>query len=100
MSGGITPPKEVTAPTPLTSAKTKAVVVNNPASSDQTPSGLPAWIAPRLHSVNEAAKILHMSARQVHRLIADGRLPACHIGRAVRVRPEALAALMTGGDRR
>ena len=44
----------------------------------------------------EAAVTLNLSVRSVRRLIADKRLPIVRIGRAVRIRPEALAALIDG----
>jgi excisionase family DNA binding protein len=42
----------------------------------------------------EVAEILNVSLRSVRRLIADGRLPAKRIGRLVRIRPEALVAII------
>jgi excisionase family DNA binding protein len=42
----------------------------------------------------EAAVTLHLSVRSVRRLIADKTLPIVRIGRAVRIRPEALMALI------
>lgn len=55
---------------------------------------LPPWLPRRLATVPEAAELLQVSVRQLRRLIADGRLPAARVGRAVRLRPEALAALL------
>lgn len=57
-------------------------------------SPLPNWLPRRLVTVPEAAELLQVSVRQVRRLIADGQLPATHLGRTVRLRPEALAALI------
>jgi excisionase family DNA binding protein len=48
----------------------------------------------RLLTVAEVAEALHISVRQVRRLIKDGRLAAVRLGRAVRVRPEAAAELI------
>jgi excisionase family DNA binding protein len=42
------------------------------------------------------AEILNVSLRTVRRLIKDGKLPIVHVGRTVRIRPEALEALMAG----
>jgi len=58
------------------------------------PSSLPPWLPGRLLTVPEAAELLQLSIRQIRRLIDDGRLPAIRLGRAVRLRPEALAALI------
>jgi excisionase family DNA binding protein len=33
----------------------------------------------------EAAKFLHLSRAMVHKLIAEGKMPACRYGRAVRI---------------
>ena len=57
-------------------------------------ASLPDWLPQRLVTVAEAAELLHVSVRQLRRLIADGRLPATRVGRTVRLRPEALAALL------
>jgi excisionase family DNA binding protein len=42
----------------------------------------------------EVAAILNVSLRSVRRLIADGRLPVKRVGRLVRIRPEALVAII------
>jgi excisionase family DNA binding protein len=57
-------------------------------------SELPPWMPRPLLTVKEVAEVLHISVRQVRRLIEDGRLAAVRIGRAVRVRPEAAAELI------
>jgi excisionase family DNA binding protein len=44
----------------------------------------------------EVAEILKVSLRSVRRLIADKELPIVRIGRAVRIRPEALEAMIEG----
>jgi excisionase family DNA binding protein len=44
----------------------------------------------------EVAEILNVSLRSVRRLIKDGKLPIVHVGRSVRIRPEALQALIDG----
>jgi excisionase family DNA binding protein len=55
---------------------------------------LPGWIPARLLTVQEVAELLQLSSRQVRRLIAEKRLEALHLGSSVRVRPEAVAALL------
>ncbi len=50
----------------------------------------------RFLTVNDVAEMLQLSSRTVRRMIADGRLPVIRVGRAVRVHPAALAALMDG----
>lgn len=57
---------------------------------------LPAWIPHRLLTVEEVAELLRLSTRQVRRMIAEERLPVTRLGRAVRIRPEVLAALIEG----
>jgi excisionase family DNA binding protein len=49
---------------------------------------------PQLLTVPEVAEILRVSPRTVRRMIDDKRLPVVRLGRAVRVRLEALAALI------
>ncbi len=55
---------------------------------------LPEWLPRRLLDVEETADLLRLSPRQVRRMIADGRLEAIKLGRAVRLRPETVAAQM------
>jgi excisionase family DNA binding protein len=43
-----------------------------------------------------AAERLNLSVRSVRRMLADGRLSFVRIGRSVRIRPEALEALIEG----
>jgi excisionase family DNA binding protein len=57
---------------------------------------LPDWIPNRLLTADETAVVLNLSLRHVRRLIASGALPATRIGRSVRIRPEAIAALVRG----
>ena len=57
---------------------------------------LPHALPLRLFTPAEVAEILNMSLRSVRRLIADGTLPVKRMGRAVRIRPEALAAMIDG----
>ena len=57
---------------------------------------LPEWLPRRLLTVPEAAEFLHLDVRTVWRMTADGRLPVRRFGRAVRIRPEALATLLEG----
>jgi excisionase family DNA binding protein len=47
-----------------------------------------------LLTVGQVAERLQISPRTVWRLIHDGRLPAVRIGRAVRLHPDAVAALI------
>jgi len=54
----------------------------------------PDWIPQRLMTVNEVAELLHLSTRQIRRLIADHRLRKIRVGRSVRISPEALVALL------
>ena len=51
----------------------------------------------RLLTVAEVAAALQISERAVRRWIAEGRLPAVHLGRAVRIRPVDLAQLIATG---
>jgi excisionase family DNA binding protein len=43
-----------------------------------------------LLTVAGVAEILNVSPRTVRRLIKDGKLPIVHVGRTVRIRPEAI----------
>ena len=56
----------------------------------------PEWLPRRLLTVAEVADLLKISRRHVRRLIADGRLHVIRLGRAVRIRPESVAALVVG----
>jgi excisionase family DNA binding protein len=47
-----------------------------------------------LYTVPEAAAVLRVSTRMVRRLIAQQKIATIHIGRAVRIREEALRALI------
>jgi excisionase family DNA binding protein len=58
----------------------------------KVPAGLPA----QMLTAAEAARVLNLSLRSVRRLIKDKKLPAIHVGRLVRIHPEALAALING----
>jgi excisionase family DNA binding protein len=58
----------------------------------KVPAGLPA----QMLTAAEAARVLNLSLRSVRRLIKDKKLPAIRIGRPVRIRPEALSALING----
>jgi len=53
-----------------------------------------------LLTATAVAERLNISLRSVRRMIADGRLPFVRIGRSVRVRLEALEALIEGSDMR
>ena len=49
----------------------------------------------RLLSLSEAAKLLGVSLRTLHRYIGEGRIPKCKIGkRASRIRSEDLDAFI------
>jgi excisionase family DNA binding protein len=50
----------------------------------------------RLLTAAETAEILNVSLRSVRRLIKENKLPIVRVGHSVRVRPEALAALIGG----
>ncbi|MGE3298558.1 MAG: helix-turn-helix domain-containing protein [Porticoccaceae bacterium] len=50
-----------------------------------------------LLTVDDVARRLRVSQRAVRRWIAEGRLPAVHLGRAVRVRPADLARIIAVG---
>ena len=60
--------------------------------------GVPSGPIPRLFTVPEAAAILRVSTRMVRRLIAQNKIAKIHIGRAVRIREEALRALIEECD--
>jgi excisionase family DNA binding protein len=49
-----------------------------------------------LLTADEVAEMLSVSLRSVRRLIKDGKLPIVHVGRSVRIRPEALEAFIDG----
>jgi excisionase family DNA binding protein len=57
---------------------------------------LPSWVPPRLLTVAEAAEIIHISARQLRRMINQGTVSVIYFGRAVRIRPETIAELLEG----
>jgi excisionase family DNA binding protein len=54
--------------------------------------GLPA----RLLTADDVARTMNISLRSVRRLIADKKLATIRIGRAVRIRTEALERLIAG----
>ena len=57
----------------------------------------------RLLTVEQVAESLQTSMRTVRRLIASDELAVVHIGRLVRIHPEAVTAFLaerTRGDRR
>lgn len=51
---------------------------------------------PRLLTVRELAQQLHLSERQIRRMIADRRIAVVRFGRAVRILPEVATALREG----
>jgi excisionase family DNA binding protein len=59
--------------------------------SPKTQSG---GLGERLLTVKDVAQFLQCSIRKVQRMIDAGELEAIRIGRLVRVRPEALQALI------
>ena len=66
------------------------------------PSPDPDASLTRLFTVEQVADALQSSTRTVRRLISSGELSTVRIGRLVRIRPEAFAALLDqrkGGDR-
>ena len=51
----------------------------------------------RLMTVDQVAKHWQLSPRAVRRMIAQGRLPVLHFGRAVRIHPKVVAKLDSEG---
>jgi excisionase family DNA binding protein len=51
----------------------------------------------RLMTVHQVAKHWQLSPRTVRRMIAQGRLPVLHFGRAVRIHPKVVAKLDSEG---
>jgi excisionase family DNA binding protein len=47
-----------------------------------------------LLTVAEVGELLRLSPRQVRRFIADGRLRVVRLGRAIRIRPQDVEALV------
>jgi excisionase family DNA binding protein len=70
----------------LTSSRKKDAFTSGPKS--------PRVFREPLHTAAEVAERVNISVRSVRRMIADGRLPIVRIGRSVRIRPEALSALI------
>lgn len=64
-------------------------------SGPQGPGTSPPQFQPLL-TVDEVAELLRLSSRTIRRLIADKKLPVVRIGRAVRVRAEAVESLING----
>jgi excisionase family DNA binding protein len=60
----------------------------------------PGALVPRvgLLTVADVAELLQLSSRTIRRLIADRKLAVVRIGRAVRVRAEAVEALLSGQE--
>ena len=48
-------------------------------------------------TVHQVAKHWQLSPRTVRRMIAQGRLPVLHFGRAVRIHPKVVAKLDSEG---
>jgi excisionase family DNA binding protein len=55
---------------------------------------LPEWIPRRLLSAKEVGDLLKISLRQVRRMIAEEHIETVRFGGAVRIRPEAIVALL------
>lgn len=55
----------------------------------------PASALPELITLQQAAERTQISARTLRRYIAEGRLVAYRMGRAIRLKPEDVAALFT-----
>ncbi|MGA8758692.1 MAG: helix-turn-helix domain-containing protein [Stellaceae bacterium] len=57
---------------------------------------LPPWLPRRLVTLPEAGELLHVSVRDLRRLIAKGEVKPSRVGEGgpVRLSPEALAALI------
>jgi excisionase family DNA binding protein len=53
----------------------------------------------RLLTVPEAADVLRLSVGAVYQLIRADVLPACHVGRALRLSEDALATFVAAGGR-
>ena len=53
-------------------------------------------LAGHLLTAKQVARILSISIRSLRRMIADGRLLSARLGRSVRIRAEALQALVEG----
>ena len=66
------------------------------ASNGKPRRGVASGRMPWLYTVTEAAAVLRLSVRTVRRLIAEQKIATIHIGRAVRIREEALRALIEG----
>jgi excisionase family DNA binding protein len=59
-----------------------------------TTSPAPAALLRPLLTVPEVAALLRLSPRSIRRLIDDGRLPIVRLGRAIRIRPQDVEALV------
>ena len=71
-------------------------LVDASASSGKPRCGVASGPIPWLYTVPEAADVLRLSVRTVRRLIAQQKIPRMQIGRAVRIREEALRAFIEG----
>jgi len=60
---------------------------------------MPAAQLEPLLTVDDVAKVLRLSLRTIRRLIAEGKLPVVRIGRAIRIRPQAVEAFLEGLER-
>jgi excisionase family DNA binding protein len=50
-----------------------------------------------LLTVGEAAAILHLSPRTIRRMIKRGELYVVRVGRSIRIRPEDIENIISGG---
>jgi excisionase family DNA binding protein len=64
------------------------------ASNGKRRRGVASGPIPWLYTVPEVADVLRLSVRAVRRLIAQQKISTIHIGRAVRIREEALLAFI------
>ncbi len=70
---------------PPSRSRRQAKATGSPVPSQAEAHTLPSAALDELLTVSDVAKLLKLSERHVRRLISDGMLPACHLGRAVRV---------------
>ena len=56
-------------------------------------------VGERLLTVTEAAKLLHLSVPGVYGLVRSGVVPACRLGRAIRISERVLQNYITAGGR-
>lgn len=65
----------------------------------QSLTSWPSWLPRRLLTIEDLAEIFQVSTRTARRMVDSGRLPRAPLGgRVVRVRPEAVVALLNGQE--